>query len=370
MTGDDINIIARKLSRDWRRNVQATGVLREELDAKYVAMRQELTNVMISVALICETGWDAAALGMALLNVYRVDARTVHAEGLEPELAAGALLGVAICFVKDLSSGGCDSSLSTLATRWNLQVERLQPQRLRRKPAELDYEWPQRESGINAAQVKAAQVKAAQQLNALDWRLSVATADVLLERMHASDLRSADDRISRTRTDAHAELPLTPAAKRQRRPGCAFRGCATRARSVRLTLKRPLNQAASGAPDALAACLALSCVPGADAQQLFGIKVSDGVMSIFVVAIFLFVVPCITKAIHVIRKLRARCASHELRARCASREALTALTAAASCSGRSSERLTAARAPRHATEQAAECRHLRRQRGVCRRGRG
>ena len=72
--------------------------------------------------------------------------------------------------------------------------------------------------------------------------------------------------------------------------------------------KRLFNQAASGAPDALSACLALSRVTGADAQQLFGIQVSDGVMSIFIVAIFLFVVPCITKAIHVIRKLRARCA--------------------------------------------------------------
>ena len=114
-------------------------------------------------------------------------------------------------------------------------------------------------------------------------------------------------------TGAHSEPTPTPAAERRRRPGCAFRGCATRARSVRP--KRLFNQAASGAPDALSACLALSRVPGADAQQLFGIQVSDGVMSIFIVAIFLFVVPCITKAIHVIRKLRARCASCEARCR-------------------------------------------------------
>jgi hypothetical protein len=114
-------------------------------------------------------------------------------------------------------------------------------------------------------------------------------------------------------TGALAEPTPTPAAERRRRPGCAFRGCATRARSVRP--KRLFNQAASGAPDALSACLALSRVPGADAQQLFGIQVSDGVMSIFIVAIFLFVVPCITKAIHVIRKLRARCASCEARCR-------------------------------------------------------
>ena len=81
--------------------------------------------------------------------------------------------------------------------------------------------------------------------------------------------------------------------------------------------KRPFNQAASGAPDALAACLALSRVPGADAQamQLFGIPVSAGVMTIFVVVLFLFVVPCITKAVHVIRKLHARCAHRAREAR-------------------------------------------------------
>ena len=120
-------------------------------------------------------------------------------------------------------------------------------------------------------------------------------------------------------TDSDAESLPTTDAERRWRPGCAFRGCATRARSVRP--KRPFNPAASGAPEALnpgchaAACLALSHVPGADAQQLFGIPVSDGVMSIFVVVVILFVVPCITKAIHVIRKLRARCASCEARCR-------------------------------------------------------
>jgi len=43
--------------------------------------------------------------------------------------------------------------------------------------------------------------------------------------------------------------------------------------------------------------------------------------------------------------------------------------ASAACSGQSRERLTAARAPRHAGEQAAECRPLRRRPGVCRRRR-
>ena len=113
-------------------------------------------------------------------------------------------------------------------------------------------------------------------------------------------------------------MPVTGAhAEPRRRPGCAFRGCATRARSARP--RRPFKQAASGAPDALAACLGLSLVPGADAQQLFGIQVSDGVMSIFIVAIFMFVVPCITKAIHVIRKLRVIiivCAMRFTEARC------------------------------------------------------
>lgn len=101
-----------------------------------------------------------------------------------------------------------------------------------------------------------------------------------------------------------------PAAERRRRPGCEFCGCATRVRSKRT--KRQFNQAAAGAPGALAACLAISRVPGADALKLFGIPVSDGVMSIFVVAIFLLVVPCATRAMHVIRKLRARCAHRAL----------------------------------------------------------
>ncbi len=43
--------------------------------------------------------------------------------------------------------------------------------------------------------------------------------------------------------------------------------------------------------------------------------------------------------------------------------------AAAAYSGQPRERLTATRAPRHAGEQAAECRPLRRRPGICRRGR-
>ena len=103
-------------------------------------------------------------------------------------------------------------------------------------------------------------------------------------------------------TGAGAEPAAVPTAERRRRPCCAFRGCATRARSARP--KRSFNQAAAGAPT-IAACLALSRVPGADAQVIFGITVSSGVMTIFIVIVFLFVVPCITKAVHVIRKLLA-----------------------------------------------------------------
>lgn len=104
--------LARLLALE-RRNLEATGgALREALDAKYVAMRKDLTEVMSNVALFYAAGWEAAELGMALLDAYRV--RSLRAAGLqltelaallEPELAAVALLGIAIGFVRDPSAG-------------------------------------------------------------------------------------------------------------------------------------------------------------------------------------------------------------------------------------------------------------------------
>jgi len=76
-------------------------------------------------------------------------------------------------------------------------------------------------------------------------------------------------------------------------------------------------------------CLALASVPGVAAQQLFGITVSTGVLTIFLVIVFLFVVPCVTKFIHIIRKFAA----------------LRRPRRAARCRGWSCGRLTAARCP-------------------------
>lgn len=189
--------LARLLALE-RRNLEATGgALREALDAKYVAMRKDLTEVMSNVALFYAAGWEAAELGMALLDAYRV--RSLRAAGLqltelaallEPELAAVALLGIAIGFVRDPSAGALqgERSLVLLADRWRAQVRRLQPQALRERPA--FFERPPRALVwcLRHAQMLA--------LAALDWRLSVATAGALLDGMLALDLRCAGERVS------------------------------------------------------------------------------------------------------------------------------------------------------------------------------
>jgi hypothetical protein len=177
-----------------QRNLEATGgALRQALDAKYVAMRKDLTEVMSSVAQFYDAGWDAAQLGMALLDAYRV--RTVHAGGLEPELAAVALLGISICFVRDPSCGGRaeERSLRLLVERWRAQVAQVQRLRVLRPLAlEVRPLFLEQHSRGLVSSVRRAQV---QVLAGLDWRLSVATANVLLEGLLALDLRGADEHI-------------------------------------------------------------------------------------------------------------------------------------------------------------------------------
>jgi hypothetical protein len=52
----------------------------------------------------------------------------------------------------------------------------------------------------------------------------------------------------------------------------------------------------------LAALQLSSCLPTVEALQLFGMEVGAGIATIFGVIMFLFIVPCITKLIHIIRK--------------------------------------------------------------------
>jgi hypothetical protein len=165
-----------------RRNVAATGALRT-LDAKYVAMRKDLTKVMANVALFYESGWAAAHLGMALLDAYRM--RSVDAagasRGLELELAALGLLGVAIGLVRDPGSTQPEErSVLLLAERWRLLVQQLRPPALAVRPLFLA-EFP---SSL-VSTVKRAQL---QMMSTLEWRLSalsVATADAVLDAMLA-----------------------------------------------------------------------------------------------------------------------------------------------------------------------------------------
>ncbi len=87
------------------------------------------TNVVGNVALFYEARWAAAHLCMALLDAYRVRSMQAArgAQGMEPELAALGLLGVAVCLVRDPSCGERphERSLMLLAQRWRLQVQRL-----------------------------------------------------------------------------------------------------------------------------------------------------------------------------------------------------------------------------------------------------
>jgi hypothetical protein len=167
-----------------RRNVASTGPLRTALDAKYVAVRKDLTNVVGNVALFYEAGWAAAHLCMALLDAYRVRSMQAApgARGMEPELAALGLLGVAVGLVRDPSCGERphERSLMLLVQRWRLQVQRLRPQTLAVRPEFLD-EFP----SILVRSVRRAQF---QMMATLEWRLSamsVATADAVLDAMLA-----------------------------------------------------------------------------------------------------------------------------------------------------------------------------------------
>jgi len=166
-----------------RRNVASTGPLRTALDAKYVSMRKDLTNVVGNVALFYEARWAAAHLCMALLDAYRV--RVMQATGtfkLDLELAALSLLGVAVCFVRDPSCSGRphERSLMLLVQRWRLQVQQLRPQTMVERPKFLD-ELPL----MMVRTVRNAQL---QMLSMLEWRLSalsVATTDTVLDAMLA-----------------------------------------------------------------------------------------------------------------------------------------------------------------------------------------
>ena len=51
-----------------------------------------------------------------------------------------------------------------------------------------------------------------------------------------------------------------------------------------------------------AVALFLASLPVVEAAAIFGIDVNQGVLLIFSVIVFLFVVPCITKIIHIVRK--------------------------------------------------------------------
>jgi hypothetical protein len=144
-------------------------------------------EVMISVAQFYEAGWDAAQLAMTLLDAYRV--RTVHGGGLEPDLAAVALLGIAVDFVRDPSCGVRpeERSLLLLAEIWRAQVQRLRPQTLEVRPLFLEKQSRSLVSSVNRTQVLV--------LADLDWRLRVATANVLLEGLLALELRGANEHI-------------------------------------------------------------------------------------------------------------------------------------------------------------------------------
>lgn len=191
-----------------RRNVASTGPLRTALDAKYVAMRKDLTNVVGNVALFYEARWAAAHLCMALLDAYRVRSMQAArgAQGMEPELAALGLLGVAVCLVRDPSCGERphERSLMLLAQRWRLQVQRLRPQTMVQRPAFLD-ELPR----TLVTTVRNAQL---QMMATLEWRLSalsVATADAVLDAMLAVEAGGeAGVDAAEVAADAHAFCEL------------------------------------------------------------------------------------------------------------------------------------------------------------------
>ena len=164
-----------------QRNIAATGLLQEVLDAKYVAMRKELTKIMLHVSVFYDSGKAAVPQAMALLDAYRV--RSVHSEGISIELAAVALLGVAVSLVRDptCSQKPGENSLSLLCDRWLSQLKLLDPETLGYQSMRLGaLDRQERVKALKAAQVHV--------LVTLEWRLSVATADVLLESMLAVDI--------------------------------------------------------------------------------------------------------------------------------------------------------------------------------------
>lgn len=174
-----------------RRNVAATGALRTALDAKYVAMRKELTDLVCKVALFYEAGWAAAHLCMALLDAYRV--RSVQAapgaRGMEPELATLGLLGVAVALVRDPAAGQWpeERSLYLLVSRWRMVRWQLRPQTLAVRPDFLDEFEPCLSRMVRRAQL--------QMMSTLEWRLSplsVATADAVLDAMLAVAAEAAE----------------------------------------------------------------------------------------------------------------------------------------------------------------------------------
>lgn len=84
----------------------------------------------------------------------------------------------------------------------------------------------------------------------------------------------------------------------------AKRSCGETARAP-IALAGPRSRWTRARQTPATACVAflqLSWLPTAEAMVLFGIEVSTGIATIFVVIVFLFVVPCITKLIHIIRK--------------------------------------------------------------------
>lgn len=79
---------------------------------------------------------------------------------------------------------------------------------------------------------------------------------------------------------------------------CARSGMATDLLQQNLRLARARQN-----PDkACLALLQLSCLPTAEAMVIFGQEIGSGIATILVVIMFLFVVPCVTKLMHIIRK--------------------------------------------------------------------
>ena len=183
--------LSRLLELERRDVADAGGLLRWRLGAarpEYLVMRADVAKVMSRVALFYKAGWDAAHLGMALLDTYYV-----RGGRLAPELAGFALLWSAVCYVDDPGASEVEGkkdpeerSLSMVVQRWQLVVQA------------LELGWKERPAffsqplAVVCSFFKDAQ---AQVLAVVGWRLNRATANVLLKSMLELNLHADDDEI-------------------------------------------------------------------------------------------------------------------------------------------------------------------------------